>query len=84
MVAIMVENLDLGPGLKVLEIGTGSGYHAAVCAEVGSPGAMSTLFREISRWRGPAEAQSEEGWLLGSRDGGLRRRDERPHGVRPV
>jgi len=37
MVAIMVEHLDLKPGLKILEVGTGSGYHAAVCAEVIAP-----------------------------------------------
>lgn len=37
MVAIMVEHLDLAPGHKVLEIGAGSGYHAAVCAEVVAP-----------------------------------------------
>ncbi|WP_181685481.1 protein-L-isoaspartate(D-aspartate) O-methyltransferase [Halorhabdus salina] len=34
MVAIMVDRLDLEPGLDVLEIGTGCGYHAAVTAEV--------------------------------------------------
>ncbi|MBL7118795.1 protein-L-isoaspartate O-methyltransferase [Candidatus Bathyarchaeota archaeon] len=33
MVAIMCQELDLKPGQKVLEIGTGSGYHAAVTAE---------------------------------------------------
>ncbi len=37
MVAIMNEELDLKEGQKVLEIGAGSGYHAAVCAEVVSP-----------------------------------------------
>lgn len=37
MVAIMAEKLDLAPGLKVLEIGAGSGYHAAVCAELVAP-----------------------------------------------
>lgn len=37
MVAIMAEALDLRQGHKVLEIGTGSGYHAAVCAEVVAP-----------------------------------------------
>jgi protein-L-isoaspartate(D-aspartate) O-methyltransferase len=34
MVAIMTELLDLSPGDKVLEIGTGCGYHAAVTAAV--------------------------------------------------
>lgn len=33
MVAIMCQELDLKPGQEVLEIGTGSGYHAAVTAE---------------------------------------------------
>jgi protein-L-isoaspartate(D-aspartate) O-methyltransferase len=33
MIAIMCQELDLKPGQKVLEIGTGSGYHAAVTAE---------------------------------------------------
>lgn len=34
MVGIMAEKLDLKPGQKVLEIGGGSGYHAAVVAEI--------------------------------------------------
>ncbi|OYT40325.1 MAG: protein-L-isoaspartate O-methyltransferase [Desulfurococcales archaeon ex4484_58] len=34
MVAIMTEELDPKPGNKVLEIGTGSGYQAAVLAEI--------------------------------------------------
>ncbi|MFP4545303.1 MAG: protein-L-isoaspartate(D-aspartate) O-methyltransferase [Methanomassiliicoccales archaeon] len=38
MVAIMVEAADLGPGMRVLEIGGGSGYHAAVMGEMVSPG----------------------------------------------
>jgi len=36
MVAWMTEQLDLQPGEKVLEIGTGSGYQAAVLAELGT------------------------------------------------
>lgn len=36
MVALMTELLGPGPGDKVLEIGTGSGYQAAVLAEMGS------------------------------------------------
>ena len=34
IVAIMTDLLDLGPGSSVLEIGTGSGYQAAVLAEI--------------------------------------------------
>ncbi len=34
MVAMMVDRLTLEPGDRVLEIGTGCGYHAAVVAEV--------------------------------------------------
>ena len=37
MCAIMCESLALKPGLKVLEIGAGSGYHAALCAELVAP-----------------------------------------------
>jgi Protein-L-isoaspartate carboxylmethyltransferase len=33
MVAMMCELLDLKPGIRLLEVGTGTGYHAAVCAE---------------------------------------------------
>jgi protein-L-isoaspartate(D-aspartate) O-methyltransferase len=33
MVAIMNEALELRPGLNVLEVGAGSGYHAATIAE---------------------------------------------------
>ena len=35
IVAFMTEMLDLSPGMKVLEIGTGSGYQAAVLAYIG-------------------------------------------------
>ena len=38
MVAIMAEKLELSPGHRVLEVGAGSGYHAAVAAELVSPG----------------------------------------------
>jgi len=49
MVAIMVEQLELKPGMKVLEIGAGSGYHAAVCAEiVGPEGHVYTVERIAS------------------------------------
>jgi protein-L-isoaspartate(D-aspartate) O-methyltransferase len=37
MVIIMCEQLKLEEGNRVLEVGTGSGYHAAVCAEIVAP-----------------------------------------------
>ena len=36
IVAYMTEKMDIKPGEKVLEIGTGSGYQAAVIAELGA------------------------------------------------
>ncbi|MFO7760257.1 MAG: protein-L-isoaspartate(D-aspartate) O-methyltransferase [Desulfobia sp.] len=36
IIALMTEVLELKPGEKVLEIGTGSGYQAAVLAEIGA------------------------------------------------
>ena len=36
IVAIMTDLLDIEPGQRVLEVGTGSGYQAAVLAEVGA------------------------------------------------
>jgi len=49
MVAIMCDRLALSPGDRVLEIGTGCGYHAAVTAEV------------VGAGRGPATAAGDEG-----------------------
>ncbi|MFA5312929.1 MAG: protein-L-isoaspartate(D-aspartate) O-methyltransferase [Methanomassiliicoccales archaeon] len=37
MVAIMASLLDLSPGMKVLEVGGGSGYHAAIIADLVRP-----------------------------------------------
>lgn len=37
MNAMMCEYLELKAGDKVLEVGTGSGYHAALCAEIVAP-----------------------------------------------
>ena len=40
MVAMMTELAELEPGMRVLEVGAGSGYHAAVVAEVVAPSDM--------------------------------------------
>lgn len=38
MVAIMAEALDARPGQRILEVGGGSGYHAAILAKLCAPG----------------------------------------------
>jgi len=53
MNAMMCELLELKEGDKVLEVGTGSGYHAALCAEIvapedsQNPGHVYTLERHL-------------------------------------
>ena len=42
MCVIMCDALNLTPGLKVLEVGAGSGYHAALCAELVAPKTTDT------------------------------------------
>jgi protein-L-isoaspartate(D-aspartate) O-methyltransferase len=46
MVALMTELLRVGPGTRVLEIGTGSGYQAAVLAQIGA--SVISVEREAS------------------------------------
>jgi len=49
MVAIMCEALDIKKGQKILEIGAGSGYHAAVVSRlVGEKGHVYTIERFLS------------------------------------
>ncbi len=44
MMAIMLEQLDFQPGMRVLEIGTGSGYNAALMAAlVGPQGSVTSV-----------------------------------------
>lgn len=45
MVAIMCDLLDIRDGMKVLEIGAGSGYHAAVMAVLAGSGHVYTVER---------------------------------------
>lgn len=43
MVAIMAEALDVRPGQRILEVGGGSGYHAAVLARLAKPGVVVSV-----------------------------------------
>lgn len=45
MVAIMAEALDIREESKVLEIGTGTGYHAAIVARIAKKGHVYTIER---------------------------------------
>jgi len=45
MIAIMLEELDLHADSKVLEIGTGTGYHAALAATIAKDGKIYTIER---------------------------------------
>jgi len=63
MVAIMAEALDLREGQKVLEIGAGSGYNAAVMAElIGPEGRVITLERHPGLAEKAAQALLEAGY----------------------
>src|SRR5438132_14036968 len=48
MIAIMLEEAGLKPGERVLEIGTGSGYHAALLASLVGPRNVVTMERNRS------------------------------------
>ncbi len=66
MISIMMESLALAPGQRVLEIGAGSGYNAALIAEVvGRKGEIVTIER-ISELADFAEANLRKtgyGWV---------------------
>jgi protein-L-isoaspartate(D-aspartate) O-methyltransferase len=48
IVAYMTEQLDVSPGMKILEIGTGSGYQAAVLAYLGCEVYTVELIEELA------------------------------------
>ncbi|MEK7330226.1 MAG: protein-L-isoaspartate(D-aspartate) O-methyltransferase [Candidatus Eisenbacteria bacterium] len=48
VVAYMTEVLRLRPGLKVLEVGTGSGYQAAVLAQIGCAVRTIEIFKPLA------------------------------------
>jgi protein-L-isoaspartate(D-aspartate) O-methyltransferase len=52
IVALMTEALKLKPGDKVLEIGTGSGYQAAILAELGSEVYTVEILPELAQQAG--------------------------------
>ena len=68
MNAMMCELLELKEGDKVLEIGTGSGYHAALCAEIVAPenslnpGHVYTLERHLELAESARENLSNAGY----------------------
>jgi protein-L-isoaspartate(D-aspartate) O-methyltransferase len=50
IVAYMTELLQLAPGMRVLEIGTGSGYQAAVLAEIVDDVYTIEIIAELADW----------------------------------
>src|SRR2546422_10610250 len=52
MIAIMLEEARLAPGEHVLEIGTGSGYHAALVAHIVGPESVVSIERipRLAKW----------------------------------
>jgi len=48
MVALMTEALDVAPGHRTLEVGTGSGYQAAILAELGAKVHTVERLQELS------------------------------------
>lgn len=66
MIAIMMESLDLALGQKVLEIGAGSGYNAALAAEiVGKKGGVITIERiaELAKFAEANLKKTGYGWV---------------------
>lgn len=78
MVAMMCQLLDVKPGLTVLEVGTGSGYHAAVLAELVAHGTVYSIERhkhlaEEARTRLPSNVVVVTG------DGSLGHQEKAPY-----
>jgi protein-L-isoaspartate(D-aspartate) O-methyltransferase len=48
MIAIMLEEAQLEPGERVLEVGTGSGYHAALLAAIVGPSNVVSIERHTA------------------------------------
>jgi protein-L-isoaspartate(D-aspartate) O-methyltransferase len=52
IVALMTEALEVGPGDRVLEIGTGSGYQAAILEEIGAEVYSVEIIPELAQQAG--------------------------------
>lgn len=61
MVAIMIEALDARPGMKVLEVGGGSGWHAALIAALVRPGGRVFTMERIEALADAARANLGRG-----------------------
>ena len=71
VVALMTDLLDLAPGDRVLEIGTGSGYQAAVLAELGCSVFSVEIIPELAeRARAALAAAGYDRVLVRVGDGG--------------
>src|SRR5262249_31731364 len=84
MMAIMLEQLELEPGLSVLEIGAGTGYNAALMAHlVGEAGTVTTVDLDadlVDGARAHLAAAGLEGVRVGLGDGGPRCPGRPPYG----
>ncbi|WP_380680565.1 protein-L-isoaspartate(D-aspartate) O-methyltransferase [Salinigranum sp. GCM10025319] len=69
MVAIMTDLLALEPGDRVLEIGTGCGYHAAVVSEIVGAGNVYSVEYEADLARESRERLSRLGYDVHVRQG---------------
>ena len=66
IVALMTDLLEVRAGDKILEVGTGSGYQAAVLADW----CESSPSRSVSRWRAKPRPSCRLGFPRSSRRGG--------------
>jgi protein-L-isoaspartate(D-aspartate) O-methyltransferase len=83
IMAIMLEQLDLAPGQRVLEIGAGTGYNAALIAHlVGEPGHVTTIDIDEDIVAGAREHLAVAGYgrvQVACGDGGLGHADGAPY-----
>jgi protein-L-isoaspartate(D-aspartate) O-methyltransferase len=66
-VAVMTEALELSPGDRVLEVGTGSGYQAAILAEMG--GRVYTIERDLTLLAEARRVLDRLGYRVASKGG---------------